>query len=172
MSEAPWYYTRGGERQGPVAQADLQQRIAAGQVAPGELVWRAGMANWQPAHGVPELMPQGAPPPVAGATQIGYYAANPAYGHPRPPSIGDDAGIRMLLPVGRSGWAIAAGYLGLLSVLLLPAPVALIISLLAIRDIRRDSTKHGMGRAVFGLIMGIIFTGLLIFVGIINLTHR
>lgn len=74
--------------------------------------------------------------------------------------------MRMLLPVGRSGWAIAAGYLGLFSVLLLPAPIALLVSLLAIRDISRSATgpnpKHGMGRAIFGLIMGALGTALLI----------
>ena len=36
-------------------------------------------------------------------------------------SLGDDAAIRMLIPVGRSALAIAAGYAGLLSVLLFPA---------------------------------------------------
>lgn len=79
--------------------------------------------------------------------------------------MGDDAGLRLLLPVGRSGWAIAAGYLGLFSVLLLPAPFAVLISILAIRDIRRSretaQVKHGMGRAIFGLIMGALGTLLL-----------
>lgn len=81
------------------------------------------------------------------------FAAQPAGG------IGDDAGMRLLLPVGRSGWAIAAGYLGLVSVLLIPAPFAVLVSIIAIRDIRRSRgsahVKHGMGRAVFGLVMGI-----------------
>ena len=68
--------------------------------------------------------------------------------------LGDDAGMRLLLPVGRSGWAIASGYLGLISILLFPAPLALITGIIAIFDIRRDSKKHGMGRAVFGIILG------------------
>lgn len=72
----------------------------------------------------------------------------------------------MLIPVVRSGWAIAAGYLGLFSLVLVPAPVAVIISIIsiisiiAIRDIRRSvgsaKVKHGMGRAIFGLVMGIL----------------
>jgi hypothetical protein len=68
--------------------------------------------------------------------------------------LGDDAGMRMLLPVGRSGWAIAAGYLGLISVLCIPAPLALITGILAIREMRHNPKKHGMGRAVFGIVMG------------------
>lgn len=82
---------------------------------------------------------------------------------PRPQSnqvrIGDDAGMRFLIPVGRSAWAIAAGYLGLFSMIGFPAPLAVIISIIAIRDIRRSKNsqqvKHGMGRAIFGLVMGI-----------------
>ena len=77
-------------------------------------------------------------------------------------TIGDDMGTRMLLPVGRSGWAIVAGYLALVSVLCLPAPFALIAGILAIREIRLDSTKHGMGRAIFGIVMGTIGTAMLL----------
>lgn len=84
---------------------------------------------------------------------------------PAKPTMGDDAGMRLLLPVGRSGWAIAAGYLGLFCLVLIPAPLAIIISLVAIRDIRKSKRsthpKHGMGRAIFGLVMGIISGGML-----------
>jgi Domain of unknown function (DUF4190) len=80
-----------------------------------------------------------------------------------PADIGQDAGMRLLLPVGRAGWAIVAGYLGLVSVLCLPGPFALLAGVLAIREMRRDPRKHGMGRAVFGIVMGVLGTiGLLI----------
>lgn len=69
-----------------------------------------------------------------------------------------DAAIRMLLPVGRSGYAIAAGYLGLFSVLLIFAPFALLFGILGIKDIKKNKDKHGMGRAIFGIIMGGIFS--------------
>jgi hypothetical protein len=74
--------------------------------------------------------------------------------------------MRMLLPVGRSGWAIAAGYLGLFSLIVLPAPAALLASIVAIWDIQRSKSwphpKHGLGRAIFGLIMGILGTAILV----------
>lgn len=93
-----------------------------------------------PSHAIPPPIP---PPPLSGG-------------------IGDDAGIRLLIPVGRSGWAIAAGYLGLFSLVLIPAPISVIVSILAIRDIRRSKltakVKHGMGRTIFGLVMGILGT--------------
>ena len=72
--------------------------------------------------------------------------------------LGDNAAMRMLLPVGRSAWAIAAGYAGLFSVLFIPAPIALILAIVAIRDLRRHREKHGMGRAIFGLVMGGLFS--------------
>jgi predicted acyltransferase len=80
--------------------------------------------------------------------------AFPAGAAAPPKSLGDDAGMRLLLPVGRSGLAIAAGYLGLISVLLLPAPLAVLFGILAIRDIQKHPDKHGMGRAIFGLVLG------------------
>jgi len=79
------------------------------------------------------------------------------------PSIGESAGVRMLLPVGRSGWAIVAGYLALFSVLCLPSPLALFCGIMAVREMRRDPTKHGMGRAIFGIIMGGIGTAFMFF---------
>ena len=85
-----------------------------------------------------------------------------------PPSLGDDPAIRMLLPVGRSGLAIAAGYAGLFAVLAFPAPIALLLGLLAIRDLKKNPKKHGMGRAIFGLIMGIVFSIPLIFALIVT----
>lgn len=90
---------------------------------------------------------------VAGPANV--EAASP-FGPPR--GLGDDPGIRMLLPVGRSIWAIAAGYAGLFAMLCFPAPIALLLGIVAIRDIKAHPEKHGMGRAIFGLVMGIVFT--------------
>jgi hypothetical protein len=157
MGTPSWYYVVQGQRQGPVSQEALMQLLASGQLPNHEVVWREGMAQWMPARGVGELWSGVAPPPFP----VGYYAPGP-YASAQP--LGESAGIRMLLPVGRSGWAIAAGYLGLFSVLLIPAPLALIFSLLAIRAIKKDKTKHGLGRAIFGLIMGVLGTGTLLFV--------
>ena len=70
--------------------------------------------------------------------------------------------MRMILPVGRSGLAIAAGYAGLFAILCVPAPVALLLGILAVVDIRRHPEKRGMGRAVFALIMGGFFSALLL----------
>jgi hypothetical protein len=59
-------------------------------------------------------------------------------------------------------WAIAAGYLGLVSVLCLPGPFALICGILAIREMKQNPKKHGMGRAIFGIVMGSLGTAVLL----------
>lgn len=71
-----------------------------------------------------------------------------------------DPALRALLPVGRSGLSIAAGYLGLFAVLPLFHLLALGCGVLAVLDLRKHPDKGGMGRAVFGLVMGVLFTGI------------
>ena len=171
---AEWFYSQAGQQKGPVSREALGQLAANGPIGPADLVWTAGMPAWQPAGQVAGLFaaaPAGGPPPLPPqGVPIGY-AGPPPYGAHPGQRLGDDAAVRMLLPVGRSGWAIAAGYLGLISVLLVPAPLALVCAVLAIRDIRRHPDRHGMGRAVFGLIMGSLFTialGVMIVAAITN----
>ncbi len=77
-------------------------------------------------------------------------------------SMEDDLAMRILLPLGRSWYAIAAGYLGLISPLLIFAPLALVFGVLGVRDIKRNPKKGGMGRAVFGAAMGGFFSLVLI----------
>jgi hypothetical protein len=137
-----WYYRSGDAKVGPMTWERLVECVRDGAVGPGDMVWREGMAAWQQAVSVPGLIPM-----------PGQAPAGP--GVPPPPaSLGDNAAIRMVIPVGRSGWAIAAGYLGLISILLFPAPFALGTGIYAIIDIRRNPHKHGMGRAIFGIVMG------------------
>lgn len=92
--------------------------------------------------------------------------ATPVFAPPPPmptstKKLGDDAGIRLLLPVGRSGWSIAAGYCGLFCLAVAPGPIAVIVSLIALADLRKHPEKRGRGRAVFGLIMGLLATVIL-----------
>jgi len=74
-----------------------------------------------------------------------------------PAVMENDPAMRMLLPIGCSGYAIIAGYFGLFSLIIFPAPLALIFGLLALRDIKQHPHKGGRGRAIFGVVMGAIF---------------
>ena len=173
MNEQQWYFAQNGQQQGPVLESALRQMLATGQLSAGDVVWRQGLPQWVAAGSVPELMPApagpGVPPPVPypapgyppqQAVPLGYAGPQPAYGVP-PTDIGQDPGMRWLLPVGRSGWAIAAGYLGLFSFVPFFAPIALIISVVALMDIKKHPQRHGMGRAIFGLVMGILGSALI-----------
>jgi uncharacterized protein (DUF983 family) len=105
-----------------------------------------------------EFVGKSGPCSACGETITVTDSRNPFADGPAPPSSLDDPAVRMLLPVGRSIWAIAAGYAGLFSVLMFPAPLAILLGVVAIVDIRRHPERHGMGRAVFGVVMGTLFT--------------
>ncbi len=68
--------------------------------------------------------------------------------------------VKWLIPIGRSGWAVASGYLGLLScfpfVGLLFGIAAVITGILALRHARKNPKMGGRGRAIFGIILGIV----------------
>jgi uncharacterized RDD family membrane protein YckC len=87
-------------------------------------------------------------------------AAIPPRLPPLPPT--SSSTDQWLVPTNRSGWCIAAGYLGLCAVIILPAPVALIVGIIGLRDLRRHPELRGKGRAWFGIIMGGLFTILLV----------
>src|SRR5690348_12904811 len=63
MPDTEYYYAMGSEQRGPIGAAEL----IALRLAPSTLVWREGMASWQPLDSVPELVemmrPPSAPPP-------------------------------------------------------------------------------------------------------------
>ena len=57
----PWFYAEEGKQVGPVDDIDFERLVAAGSIAPGTLVWREGMPNWEP---LAKLRPA-PPPPMA-----------------------------------------------------------------------------------------------------------
>ena len=57
-----WYYVREGRRHGPVAQEQLKQLAASGQLKPVDLVWKKGLATWMPAAEVVGFFDD--PPPL------------------------------------------------------------------------------------------------------------
>ncbi|MEU8071517.1 MULTISPECIES: SPFH domain-containing protein [unclassified Micromonospora] len=64
--QAQWYVGVGGQRQGPYDLGGLAEQAGAGALGADTLVWRAGMAQWQPAGQVPELASvlASVPPPL------------------------------------------------------------------------------------------------------------
>ncbi|WP_433495541.1 SPFH domain-containing protein [Micromonospora sp. CA-248089] len=64
--QAQWYVGVGGQRQGPYDLGGLAEQANAGALGAETLVWRTGMAQWQPAGQVPELASvlASVPPPL------------------------------------------------------------------------------------------------------------
>lgn len=147
ISSRQWYYAAGSAHIGPVPEQAIIQMLSAAQINAETLVWNDSMRDWAPVKSIAEFAPHSrlAPPTVPGAI-------------PGPLSTDHGVGMRMLLPVGRSPWAIASGYLGLLSVLFIFAPFAVLCGVIAIVHMRRNPAMHGMGRAIFGIVMGTVFT--------------
>ncbi|MFN7962311.1 MAG: GYF domain-containing protein [Thermoanaerobaculia bacterium] len=146
---ANWRIRIGDQQVGPLTLDELVGWARAGRLRMTDLVWTPGMPQWKPAGQVPQLVPllrAGAPPPAAKT------------------SLADDRVARMVIPVGRSPLSIVAGYMGLLSPLVLPAPLAVLFGIMALRDIKKNPNLLGKGRAIFALIMGglvILFLGVL-----------
>ena len=71
-----WYYSKNGQRQGPVAAEQLKTLAATGQLQATDLIWKEGMGQWTEAKKVKGLFPvQGTansqlPPPIPSAPNI------------------------------------------------------------------------------------------------------
>jgi len=60
-----WYYAEGQQQRGPVSEQELADLVQGGVVKADTLIWREGMANWQPYGQVkPAAVAGAAPPPV------------------------------------------------------------------------------------------------------------
>ncbi len=71
--------------------------------------------------------------------------------------------LSSVVPVGRTGLSIVAGYLGLCAIIPILAPFSLIVSIIALQKLKNSPRKLGKDRAIFGLIMGILGTAALIY---------
>ncbi len=71
-----WYFAKHGKQEGPVDLASLQGKLQSGEIAPTDLVWKEGMAEWTPAGEVPELATAPAASSLA-APSAGGVAAGP-----------------------------------------------------------------------------------------------
>jgi hypothetical protein len=54
---ARWFHLVGGERQGPVALADMRELVLEGSLEPDSYVWADGMPDWRHVRDVPALVP-------------------------------------------------------------------------------------------------------------------
>lgn len=73
-----------------------------------------------------------------------------------------ETACRWIIPVNRTILSICAGYLAIMAIAIpILAPLALLIGILALVDLKKHPEKLGRGRAWFGVIIGGIVTILL-----------
>jgi hypothetical protein len=104
--------------------------------------WMASDGKWYP----PESFPGAQPPPPPPSGRV------PAW----------------LVPSHVSGWAVASGYLGLITFILcgVPGPFALLAGLKALDQIKRRPDLNGKVRAWVGITFGALGTAFIIVVAI------
>lgn len=151
MAADTWLYVSRGETAGPVSEATLRGLVDSGFLDAGSLVWTHGFDEWTPL-----------------ARVRGFESAATT----RP--SGEDVEFLsrftlMSLPGQQSSRASAAFYLGWLSLLVIPAPLAVAAGIGALRDLREVKLRtgreaSGRGKAVFGLIAGSLGSLVLVWV--------
>ena len=109
-----WYYARDGQQHGPHTEAELRGFIAEGRLASTELIWKAGMPGWVPAHTVfpPPVPAGGAPPqpPPGGWSPQPQQA--PPYALPQPPYATPNGQYAQALRKQRIAYILLGIFLG------------------------------------------------------------
>lgn len=66
-----WYYSKKGQRIGPVSDEQMNQLVSSREIQPTDMVWKQGMAQWAQASQIfpPPAPDPNAPPPIPDAPQ-------------------------------------------------------------------------------------------------------
>lgn len=176
-----WYYSKNGSQLGPIGAAEIEAKLRSGEIAPTDLVWKDGMADWVPASQVGELRalvsgPAATPvTPAAAIPASTPIASSSPYGTPQAPIA--PAGSPAVVPGMplKSGLAIASmicGIVGLLTCciwcLSLPlAIVGVVLGHVALSKAKSDPAQFGgKGQAKAGLVTGYLgILASLLFIG-------
>lgn len=165
-----WFYSKNGTQLGPVEESELRAKLASGEVAKVDLVWREGMTDWLPAAEVAEL-----------ATLTAVTAAPPAIppvsadvvNSPYAPPVSSGYGVQPQLAGQGSGKATASMVLGIVGLVfglcgcygLMIALPCCILAIIFGGQFKQDAALNPalageLGKAKAGVIMGWIGLGL------------
>lgn len=121
MSEPIWYYANNGKQApDPVPFEHLQQMAASGHLAPADMVWTTGMADWVTAETIAGLFPVAAPPPPAFAQPV---YGEQVFGHPG--MLGYQSGAGRVVYAGF--WMRFAAHVLDFLILLIPCSIIMVI---------------------------------------------
>ena len=158
-----YHVGRNGQQTGPFSIEQLKTMAANGELQPTDLVWKEGMAGWEPASTLPgvfgaapsaaEVLPQVNPVPLAQATVL---PPAPGPGGPKPNPMAITGMILGILSV-TFGLCCCSGF---------PFSIAgLIFSIIGLNQIKANPNQTGKRMAqaglwcsIAGIIIGVILT--------------
>lgn len=166
-----YHVGRNGQQTGPFSVEQLKEMAATGQLSPTDLVWKEGMAGWEPASTIPDVFTPAAPSVTS--TPV---TSTPSYSSPAPatespqsqynpnPGPAPLAQATVLPPVAGAGgpkpngMALTGMILGIVSILAVcccygfPFNIAgIIFSVIGLNQIKANPSQQGKNMAVAGL---------------------
>lgn len=150
-----------GSQQGPASVEVLKEWMVQGAIQPQTQLKSVATGETILASELPGIYTVQAPTSVTPPPQIAPQAAYPRES-PQKQAEAYSA-LDMLVPVRADIFAVAAGYFGLFSLVVVGAPFALIFGVIALRRIKQNPNRTGKGRAWFGIIMGSLVLSLAAF---------
>jgi hypothetical protein len=156
-----------GQQLGPFNESDLRAQIAAGAVAPTDLVWWDGQPSWIPLSQSPyasatppipaPVAPGAPPPPPPVPAAVIPAGATP----PRPLSRGQTPNLAIT--------SLVCGILGFCLCGIFTSIPAIITGHMARRQIKNNPTLSGAGMALAGIILGYVASALFLIVVTISI---
>ncbi len=160
-----WHYVVNGRQMGPVGMEILRGMAAAGQLLPGDLIWRQGLSEWIPAGRMVELFPRtpASLAPVAAdegdPDNVGFAYTPPLGRSGAGQSLGYyNAGPRGESYKGKATTALVLGLVGLFCFGIITGPLAIVFGGMALSGMGLTGNQDGRGMAIAGLVMGILDT--------------
>jgi hypothetical protein len=143
-----------GAVHGPYSREQLIVYASQGYILRHTLVRSATEENWVQAVSMIDFGTAAPPPPPPPTPPIAQQIPHPV----GTTTSTHDAAIRILVPVEVDPVAFIAGYLGLFSLIMFPAPVALGVGIWALARLKGRTNVRGAGRAWLAIVMGALGT--------------
>jgi uncharacterized membrane protein len=138
------YIHRNNQQLGPFTEAEVRAQLASGTLSLQDHVWYQGLPNWMPLGQSPL-----AAAPVPGLTPL-----------PGAPAVPYPAAIQA--PTSKLAvWALVCGCLSLLCGLFASIP-AIVLGHMGLSETRKNPALQGRGMALGGMILGYVFTALIV----------
>jgi uncharacterized membrane protein len=139
------YVHKNNQQLGPFTEDEIKAQLASGTITLQDHVWWQGQANWLPLGQTPLVTPGAAPLPAMPDAPL---AAGAAYSTP---------GRTSQLAI----WSLVCGCLSLFCSLIASVP-AIVLGHMGLSEIKKNPGLQGRGMAMAGMILGYVFTTLII----------